>query len=544
MKKVALFFAIILGFQSVNAQDLEPKQKKGKWGYTKKENPKKFIIKAKFNEAYPFGKFIDSNRAFVRSAGLLGVINKKGKWLVKPTYDTIIEQKKLGEVFLLAKKSNETFLLNKKGETISEGFSSLEPLNKEVFIFSKNKFLGLMLRKNEKYELILPAEYENLGVVNFKNTLFFARKEGKVKFYDLLTKKFSEEYDKYNNIKVRDTSTLRSKKTYIVVEKDKKKGLLDEKMNIIIALEYDQINQFRTNRGDHEILFEVRKEGKKGLINENGKTILATEFSAIYYNDAYLMALKDNFFGCYDLEGKQILNHLYEDIKFWKEQNIFLVSKEKLQGIINIEEKVILPILHTDLSRLNYENPCYIVSTKDKKKSIFAFENNTVEKIHKEDFEDIRFLEAKPLQVIIRNKAKENVYTIENKKIQKLYKNDYDKIEQFNKNYYLVNNKARKHLLDKKTEKLTPLPEHTLLKDGEEFYQVNNREKRKYAEGQEEGTFYIEQGEKAFFWNIKTQKLVSTEKISPFEKKNNNIIKPKQSNSPKKETKPKNPRKK
>lgn len=543
MKKIVLLFAAILGFELfAYTQDLEPKQKKDKWGYTKKENPKKFVIKAKFSEAYPFGKFLDSNKAFVKSANLFGVIDKKGKWLVKPTYDTIIEQKKLGEVFLVAKKSNETFLLNKKGEIISEGFNSLEPLNKEVFIFSKNKFLGLMLRKNEKYEIILPAEYKNLGPVNFNNTLFFARKESNVKFYDLPTKKFSEEYDKYTSIRIRNTSTLKDKKTYMVVEKDKKKGLLDEKMNVIIALEYNQINQFRTNR-DNEILFEVRKEGKKGLINENGETILATEFSAIYYNDTYLMAFKDNFFGCYDLAGKQILNHLYEDIRFWKEQNVFLVSKEKLQGIVSLEEKIVLPILHTDLSRLNYENPCYIVSTKDKKKSIFVFENNKIEKIYKEDFEDIRFLEMKPLQVIIRHKAKENVYVIEDKKIRKLYKNDYDKIEPLNKGYYLVSNKAKKYLLDKKTEKLTALPKYTLLKDGQEQYQVGKRESKKYAEGQEEGTFYIEQGEKAFFWNIKTQKLLPTEKIIPFEKEKNNS-KLEKINSPEKERKPKKPTKK
>lgn len=542
MKKVILLFAAIFGVhQFIVAQDLEAKQKKDKWGYVKKENPKKFVIKAKFNEAYPFGKFLDSNRAFVRSAGSIGVIDKKGKWLIKPTYDTIFEQKKLNEIFLFAKKDKETFLLNKQGEIISEAFSSLEPLNKEVFIFSKNKQLGLMLRKNQKYETILPATYDNLGVVNFDNTLFYVRKEGKVKFYDLLTKKFSEEYDKYNSIKKRDTGEIRHTKTYLVVEKNKQKGLIDEKMNLIIALEYDQINQFRTNQ-NNETLFEVSKKGKKGLINQYGKSVLDTEFDAIYYNNTYLIATKNSLLGCYDLQGKQILNHLYEDIRFWKEQNLFLVSREKLYGLVSTEEKIVLPILHTDLTRLNYDKLCYVVSTKDKKKSILALENNTSEKIHKEDFEDVRFLGTQPLEVIIRSKSKENVYRIDNKKIQKVYKKDYDKIEKFNKNYYLVIDKAKKYFLDIQSEKLIALPEYTLLKDGNELYQAGKREKKKYAEGQEEGTFYLEQGEKAFFWNINTQKLVLTDKINPFDTSTTKKMKP--TIQPKKDTKPKKTRKK
>ncbi|MFN3316061.1 MAG: hypothetical protein ACK40K_04555, partial [Raineya sp.] len=111
--------------------------------------------------------------------------------------------------------------------------------------------------------------------------------------------------------------------------------------------------------------------------------------------------------------------------------------------------------------------------------------------------------------------------------------------------YYWVRNKAKNYLLEKNTEKLILLPEYTLLKDGEETYQADRRERKKYAEGQEKGTFYVEQDDKAFFWNIKTQKLTPTEKIVPFEKadrKNQAVGKPK--NKPNAEKNSKKPRKK
>ncbi len=493
-------------------QEIVPQEKKGKWGYVRKDNSKKFVVKAKFEEAKPFGKFLDSSKAFVRQKKLYGVIDQKGKWLIKPLYDTIFEQKKLGESYLLAKKNDENFFLNSKGEIISEGFKSFEPFNKENIIFSKNKQFGLIQKKNEKYETLLAPEYENLGIANFANTLFFLRKDNQVQFYDLTTKKFSEKYDKYTNIRIRDSIGSRDSKSFLVVEREGKKGLIDENFNQILPIEYNQINRFRADKND-EVLFEVKKQGKMGIMNANGKIILPTEFDLIYYNHPYLTPLKNGFFGCYNLKGEQILNHIYEDIRFWREQNVFLVSKDKLQGLVSLEEKVVAPILYQNLFRISFQNPCYILATKDKEKSILILESNKIDKVHREGFDDLRQIEINPILFIGKLKNKENIYTIENRQLKKSLKADFDRVEKFNKEYYWVQNKAKKYLLDKKTEKLIPLPEYTLIKDGGETYEMPNSEIveiRKYAQ---EGIIYLEQNEKAFLFNPKTQELKATEKI-------------------------------
>ncbi|GAB4484473.1 MAG: hypothetical protein OHK0045_00150 [Raineya sp.] len=536
-KKIQYLLWLFLISISVKSQTIIPQEKKGKWGYVKQSNPKKFVIKPKYQQAEPFGKFLDSSRAFVKNNNLYGVIDLKGKWLIKPTYDSIYQQKKINEIFIFGRRGENNFLLNKKGEINSPEFSSLEPLNKEVFIFSKNKQLGLMLRKNEQFEVILPAEYENLGVANFKNTLFYVRKNGKVKFYDLTKQKFSQEYDRYNSIRVRDTLNERGRISYLVVEKERKKGLLDENLQTILPIEFNRIEQFRANE---KVFFQVYKEGKAGLYNEQGKNILPIEFSLISSSFPYIIAQKDNLLGCYDQNGRQILSHLYEDIRFWKEQNAFLVTKEKLQGILSPEEKIISPILYTNLIRLNYQEPYYILASQEKQKSLLVFENNKTEKIHKENFEDLRQVEISPIVLIGKLKGKESLYLLENKKLQKILKEEFDQIEKLNKKYYWVRNRGKKYLLDKKTEKLIPLPEYTLLKDGQETYPISKREYKKYAEGQEQDTFYLEQEDKAFFWNVNTQKLIPTEKVKPFEKEEQNKVKTK----PKRENKPKKMKKK
>lgn len=502
---------------SAFSQNLIPQEKKGKWGYTKQDNPKKFVIKPKFQKAMPFGKGLDSSRAFVKVANQYGIIDTKGKWLLRPTYDSVFEQRKIGETFVLAKKGNENFIINKQGEIVSEGFSSLEPFNKEVFIFSKNKQLGIMLRKNDSYQVILPAEYENLGPANFKNTLFYTKKNNKVRFYHLPTNTFSKEYDQYQTIRIRypqDTTIKHVSKTYLVVAKDGKRGLIDEEMNEILPIDYQQIRKFNAHKD--EILFEVVKQGKRGISNEKGNFLLAIEFDAISYAQPYFVASKQGLLGAYDSGGKQILSHLYEDIRFWNEQNIFMVSKNQLKGLVSLEEKVILPNNYDNLMRISYENPCYVLASKSKIKSIFALENNQITKIHQEDFDDLRQVQPKPLLLIGKQKGKENVYKLENKQLTKTLNTDYDKVDVFNKEYWLVRSKAKNYLLHKNTQELIALPKYTFIKDGEEKYRANKREKKKYAEGQEAGTIYLEQDDKAFFWNTKTQKLIPTEKISPF----------------------------
>jgi len=517
MMKISLITYLLWGIAIVGfSQNLEPAQKKNKWGYVKADNPKKFVIKAKFEEAYPFGKWLDSSFAFVRNGDYYGIIDRKGKWVIKPNYDTIFTQKKLGEVLLFAKKSNESFLLNRKGEIVSEGFGSVEPLNKEVFLVVKNKQMGIFLRKNDKYETILPPEFDYVAVVNFTNTLFQTKKNGKIRFYDLKTKKFSEEYDKHQSIRIRDTATY---ETFIVVEKNAKKGLIDEKMNFIVNIEYDNIRHFKEKR--KSTIFELTKAGKKGLIDETGKTILPIEFEYFLYDqNAYITAQKNNLLGLYDTTGKQILNHLYEDIRFWKEQNVFQVTKDKLQGLVSMEEKIVLPILYKNLMRVSYQTPCYILATKEKGKNILALENNTVQQISQEDFEELIAIEPPQLKFIGKMKGKENVYLLDEKKLKKILKNDYDEITTFNKTFYKVRSKGKQYFLDKKTEQLTALPPHTLLLNEDALYMTEDRKFKKYTEGQPEGTFYLEQDDKAFFWNINTQQLTPTERIIPFSSDN------------------------
>jgi len=149
-----------------------------------------------------------------------------------------------------------------------------------------------------------------------------------------------------------------------------------------------------------------------------------------------------------------------------------------------------------------------------------------VQQISQEDFEELTAIEPPQLKFIGKMKGKVNVYLLDEKKLKKTLKNDYDEVNTFNKTFYKVRNKGKQYLLDKKTEKLIALPPHTLLLNEDALYMTQDRKFKKYTEGQPEGTFYLEQDEKAFFWNINTQQLTPTEKIVPFPSDNQSPNKP------------------
>ena len=85
MKRYILLLSLLLPIL-VSAQSLEPKMhpKKGLYGYWSvgKNGKGSFAIKAKYEAALPFS----NDRAFVSKGGLWGIIDKDGKFVLKPKY--------------------------------------------------------------------------------------------------------------------------------------------------------------------------------------------------------------------------------------------------------------------------------------------------------------------------------------------------------------------------------------------------------------------------------------------------------------------------
>ena len=170
MRKLILSVFIMLPM-ILSAQNFIPTvHKDGKWGYKESMLAEKFVIKPKFEDARMFS----GNYAFVRSKGLWGIIDKKGKFVVKPIYSSISkpyhdgvtivglngkycilssnwqtivsfvydEIKQGGDFTFLAKADNSFSILNKNGNVL---IKNLKQIDKDIFITFDNgvKFIDI-----------------------------------------------------------------------------------------------------------------------------------------------------------------------------------------------------------------------------------------------------------------------------------------------------------------------------------------------------------------------------------------------------------------
>lgn len=114
----------------------------------------------------------------------------------------------------------------------------------------------------------------------------------------------------------------------ILVNVDKKYGVIDIFENIIAPIKYQKFEQLSSN------LFKTKLNGYWGLIDNSGNILLKNEFDNIksIYDTYYAKKAGKYYF--LDLKGKAILSDL-DKIK--KEGEYIIVKKDKLYGIFDFQ---------------------------------------------------------------------------------------------------------------------------------------------------------------------------------------------------------------
>lgn len=93
----------------------------------------------------------------------------------------------------------------------------------------------------------------------------------------------------------------------LIIIKDKKRGLMDYKGNILIPAEYDKLNDYSNG------VYKALKDKKYGIISKEGKVLIPMEYDDI---NSFIFTFKD----------------------------LFTVEKEGKKGVVNRENKVIIPV--------------------------------------------------------------------------------------------------------------------------------------------------------------------------------------------------------
>ena len=353
-----------------------------------------------------------------------GVIDTKGKIVVEPKYEMIIIPNPSKDVFVCYTNYNsqeeyKTEIINSKNEKILTKYEHVEPIIfKDATTEVPYEKSVLMYKENNKY-----------GIIDFT---------GK----------------KITNAIYDSIESLLYKEGCLLVKKENKYGVINIKGKQMVETKYDSItadgyydeNTKYQNAGF--IVGNKTTDGYKyGYINSNGSQILKEEYNEIarvteIEDKVYILALKNGQAGIYNSK-KQVLKHIYEEIEYNKENELFIVQKSSKQGVYNKEGK---EILEPDYDNIIISNKS-IYAEKEQEKYYFDENGNKQE----EQKYKIIYSEENSKYRITMNE--EDKFGIIDENGNNILDNVYSYIEHIFKDYYIINEDGKTSVYDANTKK-------------------------------------------------------------------------------------------
>lgn len=256
--------------------------------------------------------------------------------------------------------------------------------------------------------------------------------------------------------KTKDVSTL---KTYLSVLENDKWGVIDNKGNVIIDLNYDEMVVIPDRNQDifictYNIDYNSETYSTK-VINEKEEPIL-TEFNEvtalentdginIWYEDNVLKFKKAGKYGLIDFEGKIIAEAEYDNIYSLSGiKDTLIIEKSGKKGLINNKTReIIINPEYTEIISIsdNHENG-YIVKNELNKYGLIA---NDKTKILEEKYDDIKRVTGNGYYVVVENGNAEVVDKLGNVVLDK----GFDSIEEIQLDNFIIIKDGRYGVIDK-----------------------------------------------------------------------------------------------
>ena len=153
-------------------------------------------------------------------------------------------------------------------------------------------------------------------------------------------------------------------KSFCVVKKDKKNGVINEKGEVVVPVSYDSIEYDRS--GEHGFILTVDK--KKGLCGFDGSTIIPLLYDDIKtIRKGLILVRKDNLCGIVNDKDEAIIPMEYDNIEYcsWNLYG-FIVTRNGKMGLKGTDGSAILPIEYDDIQKWQYCS--FLLVTKNGKK--------------------------------------------------------------------------------------------------------------------------------------------------------------------------------
>lgn len=354
--------------------------------------------------------------------GKFGVMSNKGEILISPLFDTLILEDNSDNV--IVEKNKKFGLINSKNEIILEfEYDILTKLNnnyykgiknKEIFLinignkkiasygknkdikFYNNKFFIIENEKIDVYneELNLLTTYEGKNIFKINDKVLLLQKD---KEYFLIYDKFilyhediEQIFEEYMVVNYGNTKQLKkigerspllqgyssifiNTINNIIVEKNKKFGVVNLRDNIVIPLKYNKITPFYQGYygvekkyfsyiEDNQGKLNLEEEYRCGLIDEKGKEVIEVNYEAITnFNKYFAILLDKNSIKVIELKNKkEILSTNIGEIDIFDNDKIIFKENDKV-FLYDKKGEIILTIKN---EKIKFIQNNYIVTNK------------------------------------------------------------------------------------------------------------------------------------------------------------------------------------
>ena len=261
--------------------------------------------------------------------GKSGVIDKTGKTIIEPQYEYIQIPNPEQAVFVCYESNNTSKVLNGNNKEILTKYKNIQAIsNNNTSINNTYQTQVLRYCVDGKYGLIsisgkeiVPAIYESIETLEYKDGILKVKKDGKYGLIDIngneivKTEFNSIATDGYYNI-----DSKYDKAGYIInirTDEGYRYGYINYKGRQILDTMYTNIKRITELKDDNLIYLITYNNGKAGVL-KNGQTLIENEYENIEFdsvNNIFVLQ-KNAKQGVYDLEGNMILPIQYENITF------------------------------------------------------------------------------------------------------------------------------------------------------------------------------------------------------------------------------------
>lgn len=149
-------------------------------------------------------------------------------------------------------------------------------------------------------------------------------------------------------------------------EKNGTWGFSDENGSILIACEYERVNNFKNEIAivsnncvtihPHGIdVATSYRKCKQGVINNQGKLIIPIEYDSIceFSNDGITKAYLAGKVGYINRKGEKIIPFIYNERPFFRTGNFNLISLNEKVGLLSKDGKIVIPVCYDEIKATN-----------------------------------------------------------------------------------------------------------------------------------------------------------------------------------------------